>query len=274
MHAAVIENCGKYSRVGTSGLFCIMWPLEDIKAVLSLKIQQLDVRCDTKTKDNVFVVVEVSVQYQVVKDKVPSAYYSLTDHRSQIQSYVFDVIRSTVPRLELDEAFASKDHVANTMKAQLSQLMAGYGYEIIAALVTDMTPDPAVRSAMNEINAQQRMREAAKEKAEAEKILQVKAAEADAEAKYLAGWGVARQRKAIVEGLKTTVNEFSAAVPGSNASSVMDLLLLTQYFDMMKEVGKGKANGSIFIPHGPQAIQDLRDQLRGSFGTGVAGKST
>jgi len=273
MNAAVIENCGKFSRIGSSGLFCILWPLEDIKAVMSLKIQQLDVRCDTKTKDNVFVVVDVSVQYQVVKDKVPSAYYKLTDARAQIQSYVFDVIRSTIPRLELDEAFVSKDHVATSVRDQLSQLMAEYGYEIIAALVTDMNPDPTVKSAMNEINAQQRLREAAKERAEAEKILQVKAAEADAEAKYLAGWGVARQRKAVVEGLKATVNEFSSAVPGSSAASVMDLLLLTQYFDMMKEVGKGKTNSSIFIPHGPQAIQDLREQLKGSFGKGVTGKS-
>eukprot|EP00607_Mallomonas_marina_P010536 CAMPEP_0182418280 /NCGR_PEP_ID=MMETSP1167-20130531/2755_1 /TAXON_ID=2988 /ORGANISM="Mallomonas Sp, Strain CCMP3275" /LENGTH=286 /DNA_ID=CAMNT_0024592423 /DNA_START=46 /DNA_END=906 /DNA_ORIENTATION=+ len=266
MNAGVVENCGKYSKVGTAGFFCIMYPCENITGIVSMKIQQLDVSCDTKTKDNVFVKVVVSVQYRVVESKVPSAYYKLTDHRAQITSYVFDVIRSAVPRLELDEAFASKESVAETVKSQLSNQMSEYGYEILVALVTDLNPDQAVKNAMNEINAASRLREAAKEKAEAEKILLVKAAEADADSKYLSGLGVARQRKAIVDGLKSTVNEFSEQVPGASASDVMDLLLLTQYFDMMKDVGgKGKSNGSIFLPHGPQAINDLRQQLKHSF---------
>eukprot|EP01041_Mallomonas_annulata_P005689 gene5689-11476_t len=274
MNAGVIENCGKFSRVAGAGFFCIFWPFENIKAVLSLKIWQLEVSCDTKTKDNVFVKVVVAVQYKVVDTKVPSAYYKLTDHRSQIQSYVFDVIRSTVPRLELDEAFESKDSVAHSVKNQLSTLMSEYGYEILVALVTDISPDPTVKHAMNEINASMRLREAAKEKAEAEKILQVKSAEADAESKYLAGLGVARQRKAICDGLKDTVSEFSSQVPGASPTDVMDLLLLTQYFDMMKDVGgKGKTNSAIFIPHGPHAIQDLREQLSASFNKGL-GKSS
>eukprot|EP01041_Mallomonas_annulata_P007257 gene7257-14800_t len=212
--------------------------------------------------------------WQVVDTKVPSAYYKLTDHRSQIRNYVFDVIRSTVPRLELDEAFESKDSVAHAVKNQLSTLMSEYGYEILVALVTDISPDPTVKHAMNEINASMRLREAAKEKAEAEKILQVKSAEADAESKYLSGLGVARQRKAICDGLKDTVSEFSSQVPGASPTDVMDLLLLTQYFDMMKDVGgKRKSNSAIFIPHGPHAIQDLREQLSASFNKGL-GKST
>lgn len=268
MDAGIIENCGKYDRVAGAGFVLLKWPFECIKTTLSLKIRQLDVQCETKTKDNVFVHVAVSVQYRVVDSKVPSAYYKLTDHRSQIKSYVFDVIRSSLPRLDIDEAFESKKHIAEAVQKQLSALMSDYGYEILAALVTDINPNQTVKNAMNEINASQRLREAAKEKAEAEKILQVKAAEADAESKYLSGMGVARQRKAIVEGLKDTVNEFSTQVAGANANDVMDLLLITQYFDMMKDVGhKSKSNNCIFIPHGPHVIRDLREDLKHTFMT-------
>jgi regulator of protease activity HflC (stomatin/prohibitin superfamily) len=236
---------------------------------MTLKIQHLQFRCDTKTKDNVFVHVEVAVQYRVKEEKVSSAFYRLTDPAAQIKSYVFDVIRSSIPALELDEAFASKDTVAHAVRDRLSALMEEYGYVIIAALIVDLDPDQHVKYAMNEINASQRLREAASEKADAEKILQVKAAEADAESKYLAGMGVARQRKAIVDGLRSSVGDFSGEV-GTTPQDVMDLLLVTQYFDMIRDMGKMGTGSSLFVPHGPQAVGQLRKELKDHFKSGFA----
>jgi len=263
MHAGVVENCGKFDRVAAPGLNILFCPFEIMTKTLSLKIQQLEVKCDTKTKDNVFVEVAVAVHYKVVEDKVPSAHYKLTDPKVQIQSYVNDVIRSTLPHMDLDDAFASKSQLAENIRSQLASLMSDYGYEIKEALLIDLNPDNAVKAAMNEIMASQRTREAAAEKAEAEKILQVKAAEADADSKYLAGFGIARQRKAIVDGLKDTVNDFTNQVEGSTPQDVMDLLLQTQYFDMMKDFGKKGTNGAtIFLPHGPESVSALRHQLK------------
>lgn len=206
------------------------------------------------------------MQYKVVEEKVPSAYYKLTDPKSQIRSYVFDVVRSSIPRMDIDQAFASKDDVANSVKSQLSQLMAEYGYEITAALVIDLDPNQHVKDAMNQINASQRLREAAAEKAEAEKILQVKAAEAESESKYLSGLGVAKQRKAIVNGLRDTVTGFSQDVHGAGAKDVMDLLLITQYFDMIRDMGGKRASGNtIFLPHGPQSVEKLREDMSHMF---------
>lgn len=271
MEAGIIENCGKFSRVIPAGCYCLMWPWESYVNKLSLKVNFLDVICDTKTKDNVFVRVVVTVQYRVMPEKVPSAFYKLTDHESQIRSYVFDCVRSSIPRLELDEAFASKDDVANNIKNQLASLMDEYGYEILAALVVDLDPDNRVKFAMNDINASQRLREAAAEKAEAEKILQVKAAEAEAESKYLSGVGVAKQRKAIVGGLRDTVNTFSDEVDGAGPKDVMDLLLLTQYFDMIRDLGRVREN-TLFLPHGPKTVEELRGDLAHVFALREKGK--
>ena len=194
-----------------------------------MRIQQLSINCETKTKDNVFINVSVAVQYRVLVDGAYAAYYRLSDPRGQIQSYVFDVVRSTIPKMELDEAFASKDDIASAVFSSLQGVMQGYGYEITNTLITDMMPDAKVRASMNEINASKRLKEAAAHKAEAEKTRQVKAAEAEAEARYLSGVGVARQRKAIVDGLQSSVSEFSNQVEGATPKDVMSVLLLTQY---------------------------------------------
>lgn len=272
MDAGVIENCGKFSRVATAGFSCLTCPFETVRGVVSLQVQSQTIHCETKTKDNVFVNVEVNVMYKVVPEKVVSAFYKLTNHKDQINSYVFDVIRSTVPRLELDHVFASKTEIANAVMNQLQHLMADYGYEILAALVTELTPESRVKFAMNEIVAQQRLRLAAAEKAEAEKILQIKAAEADAESKYLSGLGIARQRKAIVDGLRDTVSHFNVAIHGSTPSDVMDLLLMIQYFDLLKDInGPGKTGtSSLFLPHGPGSIKKLRETLRDTAERDVA----
>merc|ERR1712071_450455 len=181
--------------------------------------------------------------------------------KGQIESYVFDVVRSTVPRMELDETFASKGEIANAVKDKLKNVMHEYGYQIMEALVTDLAPDNKVKASMNEINASKRLKEAASHKAEADKIKQVKAAEAEAEARYLSGLGVARQRKAIVQGLQTSVSEFSENVNGASPKDVMDILLLTQYFDTLSSVG---AN-SLILEHDPATVANLQRQIGKSF---------
>mmetsp|Transcript_17419 Transcript_17419/g.12443 ORF Transcript_17419/g.12443 Transcript_17419/m.12443 type:complete len:287 (+) Transcript_17419:51-911(+) len=266
----VIENCGKFSRLGEAGCICLFCPMEYIAGRVSLRVQELPVRLETKTLDNVFVTVDVSVQYQVIREKVYSAFYILSTRDSQMKAYVYDSIRASLCGMTLDHAFESKDQISFELKSHLQEVMSTYGLLILNALVTDLTPDSRVRDAMNEINASQRLREAAAEKAEAEKILQVKAAEAEADSKYLSGLGVARQRRAIVDGLLDTVNGFSGDVPGASAKDVMDLLLVTQYFDMIRDIGGKKSqNSTLFLPHGPQAIEHLRTDLRGSFRMGV-----
>jgi len=253
----VVEDLGQFKKLLEPGLHFIPFPLSQVSGTLSLRIQQLDVTCETKTKDNVFVRVEVAVQFRVITENAYDAFYRLSDPRGQIQSYVFDVIRSTVPRMELDEAFASKKEIASATMEQLETVMKDYGYEIMNTLVTDLSPDARVKASMNEINASKRLKEASSHKAEADKVQQVKAAEADAEAKYLSGLGVARQRKAIVTGLQSSIAEFSNEVDGVTSKDVMDILLLTQYFDTLKDVG---AN-NLLLEHEPGSVAMLQNQV-------------
>mmetsp|Transcript_1115 Transcript_1115/g.1535 ORF Transcript_1115/g.1535 Transcript_1115/m.1535 type:complete len:283 (-) Transcript_1115:252-1100(-) len=257
----VVEDLGQFKTLLNPGLHFILWPITNIVGRLSLRIQQLDVICETKTKDNVFVQVAVAVQFRILLDGAYDAYYRLSDPRGQIQSYVFDVVRSTVPKMELDEAFASKADIAEATLAQLQDVMKDYGYEILTTLVTDLAPDSRVKASMNEINASKRLKEAASHKAEADKVRQVKAAEAEAEARYLSGLGVARQRKAIVQGLQASVTEFSDEVEGAKPKDVMDILLLSQYFDTLSTVG---AN-SLILEHDPQTVANLQQQVGNSF---------
>lgn len=263
---AVVEDLGQFKRMLSPGLSFICCPFQQVAGRLSLRIMQLDVICETKTKDNVFIQVAVAVHYRVIAEGAYDAFYRLTDPRSQIQSYVFDVIRSTIPKLELDEAFSSKDDIANDVLRQLQDVMKDYGYEIRSTLVTDLSPDSRVKASMNEINASRRLKEAASHKAEAEKTKQVKAAEAEAEARYLSGLGVARQRKAIISGLQSSVAEFSTEVEGATPKDVMDILLLSQYFDTLSSVG---AN-SLFLEHDPETVATMRGSVRQSFLTSDA----
>uniref|UniRef100_A0ACD5YEX1 Uncharacterized protein n=2 Tax=Avena sativa TaxID=4498 RepID=A0ACD5YEX1_AVESA len=229
---------------------------------LTLRLQQLDVRCETKTKDNVFVTVVASIQYRPLAGKESDAFYKLTNTRSQIQAYVFDVIRASVPKLLLDDAFEQKNDIAKAVEDELEKAMSAYGFEIVQTLIVDIEPDENVKRAMNDINAAARMRVAANEKAEAEKIIQIKRAEGEAEAKYLSGLGIARQRQAIVDGLRDSVLGFSVNVPGTTAKDVMDMVLITQYFDTMKEIGASSKSSAVFIPHDPGAVRDIATQIR------------
>ncbi|KAI4328384.1 hypothetical protein L6164_020741 [Bauhinia variegata] len=271
---AVKEVFGRYDEVLEPGCHCVPWFLgRQVAGYLSLRVQQLDVRCETKTKDNVFVTVVASVQYRALADKAVDAFYKLSNTREQIQAYVFDVIRASVPKMELDSSFEQKNEIAKAVEEELEKAMSAYGYEIVQTLIVDIEPDEHVKRAMNEINAAARLRVAANEKAEAEKILQIKRAEGDAESKYLAGLGIARQRQAIVDGLRDSVLAFSEGVPGTTSKDVMDMVLVTQYFDTMKEIGASSKSNCVFIPHGPGAVKDVASQIREALLQGNATQS-
>ncbi|WCJ20810.1 Hypersensitive-induced response protein-like protein 1 [Euphorbia peplus] len=260
---AVKETFGKYDEILQPGCHCMPWFLGSrVAGHLSLRLQQLDVRCETKTKDNVFVTVVASIQYRPLAQKESDAFYKLTNTKGQIQAYVFDVIRASVPKLNLDDAFEQKNEIAKAVEEELEKAMSAYGYEIVQTLIVDIEPDEHVKRAMNEINAAARMRVAANEKAEAEKIVQIKRAEGEAESKYLSGVGIARQRQAIVDGLRDSVLGFSVNVPGTTAKDVLDMVLITQYFDTMKEIGAASKSSAVFIPHGPGAVNDVATQIR------------
>ncbi len=259
---AVVERFGKYLRLANPGLNLRIPLIDRIAGRVTLRIQQLDVKAETKTKDNVFVTVIVSVQYFILPAKVYEAFYKLNSPAVQINSYVFDTIRARVPKITLDELFEKKEEIAMAVKEELNETMIDFGFEILNSLVTDIEPDQKVKEAMNEINAAQRLRVAATEKGEAEKIIKVKAAEADAESKALQGRGIANQRMAIIDGLKESVDDFQKSIPGSSAQDVMNLVLMTQYFDTLKEIGADSKTNTLLIPHGPGAMNNLADQLR------------
>ncbi|MCD9644563.1 Hypersensitive-induced response protein 4 [Datura stramonium] len=259
----VVEKWGRFDRLAEPGLN--FWnPLagECLSGTLSTRINSLDVKIETKTKDNVFVQLLCSIQYRVIRQNADDAFYELQNPTEQIQAYVFDVVRAHVPKMNLDELFEQKDEVAKAVLEELEKVMGAYGYNIEHILMVDIIPDASVRRAMNEINAAQRMQLASVYKGEADKILQVKKAEAEAEAKYLGGVGVARQRQAITDGLRENILNFSHKVEGASAKEVMDLIMITQYFDTIKDLGNSSKNTTVFIPHGPGHVRDIGDQIR------------
>jgi regulator of protease activity HflC (stomatin/prohibitin superfamily) len=260
--SAIVERFGRFTRIAPAGLNFKIPFIDRISGRLSLRIQQLDVKIETKTKDNVFVNVIVSVQYYVLPGKVVDAFYKLQDPQSQITSFVFDTVRARVPSMILDDLFEKKDEIAMAVKSELDNVMDDFGYGIVKALVTDIDPDANVKRSMNEINAAQRLREAAVQQAEADKIRVVKAAEGEAESKALQGIGIANQRKAIIDGLKESVENFNKSIDGTRAEDVMNLVLMTQYFDTLKEIGLSSKNNTIMIPHSPGGMGDISEQMR------------
>lgn len=262
---AVVERFGKFNRIANSGLNVKIPLIDRIAGRLSLRIQQLDVRVETKTRDNVFVFVVVSVQYYVLPNKAVDAFYRLQNAQGQITSFVFDTVRARVPSIILDDLFEKKDEIALAVKTELDQVMDDFGYGIVKALVTDIDPDAKVKVSMNEINAAQRLREAAVQQAEADKIRVVKAAEAEAESKALQGQGIANQRKAIIEGLKESVESFNSTIEGTKANDVMNLVLMTQYFDTIKDIGLSGKGNTILIPHSPGGMQDISSEMRNAI---------
>jgi regulator of protease activity HflC (stomatin/prohibitin superfamily) len=260
---AVLERFGKFSRFGSPGLVCLPLPcIENVAGLVNFQLQQLNVRIETKSADNVFVTLIVAVQYQPIPEKVYESYYRLSNPRNQSHSFVFDVVRSSVPKMEIDELFLNKEKIASDVETQLSQLMAEYGFRIRDCLVIDIDPDDKVKASMNEINANRRLRVAAQERAEADKILAVKQAEAEAESKYLNGRGIARQRQAIVEGLQSSVSEFTEGSQELAPKDVLELLLITQHFDMLEHVGSKANESTLFLSHNPGSIAATSEQIK------------
>jgi regulator of protease activity HflC (stomatin/prohibitin superfamily) len=258
---AIITRFGKFLRVAEPGLNW-KWPfIDSVSGRISLRVNQITLTMETKTKDNVFVTIPISVQNRVCPEKAFDAFYKLSDPAQQIKSYVEQVILGHVPGMTLDEVFASQSGIAAAVKKELDVDMAGFGYEIVNVLVTDIVPDAKVKSAMNDINAAQREQVAANARGEAEKILVVKKAEAEAESKALQGQGIANQRKAIIEGLQGSIEQFQKVVGGTSTSEVMQLVLVTQYFDTIKSIGENDKTNTLFLSHSPGAVKDISDQV-------------
>jgi regulator of protease activity HflC (stomatin/prohibitin superfamily) len=265
---AIVERFGRFVRTAHPGLRVKIPLIERIAERVNLRVQQLIVEIETKTKDNVFVKLFVAVQFRVIVGREPDSFYKLQDHIEQIRSYVLDVVRAKVPKMDLDEVFEKKDEVGNSVRAELDESMRIYGFEIPSALVTDVDPAQNVKAAMNEIQTQQRLLLAANAKGEANKVLVVKNAEAEAESKRLQGEGIAKQRRAIVDGLRESVEAFSGQIQGVSAGEVLNLVLMTQYFDTLKDIGVSSGSKVILTPHAPGVMSDISSQLRTAIITG------
>ena len=258
---AIIERLGKFHVISNSGFhFRLPFGIDSIAAVVQLRILQKNIIVETKTKDNVFIKLAVATQYRVSENKVKDAYYSLSNPEAQISAYIEDALRSAVPKLTLDEVFERKDEIALDVQKQVAEEMAGYGYKVVKTLLTGVEPDEEVKQSMNEINAAQRKRAAAKELAEADKIKIVTSAEAEAEKDRLRGIGIAEQRKAIVDGLADSIKELKDSNISLTEEQLMSILLTNQYLDTMN-VFASKGNSTVFLPSNPQGFDDIRTQI-------------
>tara|TARA_B110000008_G_scaffold131876_1_gene133982 strand:- start:5 stop:931 length:927 start_codon:yes stop_codon:yes gene_type:complete len=261
--AGVIERFGKFHSIRQSGLQLKIPIIDRIAGKLSLKIQQLDVVIETKTKDDVFVKIKVSVQYKVIKEKVYDAFYKLDFPHEQITSYVFDVVRAEVPKMILDDVFLKKDDIAIAVKSELNVAMMEYGYDIIKTLVTDIDPDAQVKEAMNRINASEREKVAAQFEGDAARILIVEKAKAEAESKRLQGQGIADQRREIARGLEESVSVLNKVDINSQEASA--LIVVTQHYDTLQSIGQETNSNLILLPNSPQAGSDMLNNMVASF---------
>lgn len=259
---AIIERFGRYQKTSSSGMnFRIPFGIDKIAARVQLRLLQSDIVVETKTQDNVFVTMNVATQYRVNENNVTDAYYKLMRPESQIKSYIEDALRSSVPKLTLDELFEKKDEIALEVQKQVAEEMSTYGYIIVKTLITKVEPDAEVKQSMNEINAAQRKRVAAQELAEADKIKIVTAAEAEAEKDRLHGVGIAEQRKAIVDGLADSIKELKGANVELTEEQIMSILLTNQYLDTLNNFADKQGNNTIFLPANPDGVESIRTQI-------------
>ena len=261
--AAIIERMGKFTNIRQAGLQFKIPLIDKIAGRVNLKIQQLDVLIETKTKDNVFVKLKVSVQYKVLPEKVYDAFYLLEYPHDQITAYVFDVVRAEVPKLKLDDVFERKDDIAIAVKSELNEAMTGYGYDIIKTLVTDIDPDIQVKNAMNSINAADREKTVAEFEAEADRIRIVAKAQAEAESKKLQGQGIADQRREIAKGLVESVDVLNRV--GINSQEASALIVVTQHYDTLQAIGADANSNLILLPNSPQAGSEMLNNMVASF---------
>ena len=261
--AAIVERLGKFHNISDAGLQFKVPFIDRITTRINLKIQQLDVVVETKTFDDVFVILKVSVQYRVIADKVYDAFYKLENPTDQITSYVFDVVRAEVPKMKLDDVFVKKDDIANAIKRELQDAMNNYGYDIVRALVTDIEPDRQVKEAMNRINASEREKIAAEYEGEAERIRIVAKARAEAESKRLQGQGIADQRREIARGLEESVEVLNRV--GINSQEASALIVVTQHYDTLQSMGEHSNSNLILMPNAPNAGSDMLTDMVTSF---------
>ena len=261
--AAIIETFGKFTSIRQSGFQLKIPGMQKVAGRLSLKIQQLDVIVETKTLDDVFVKLKVSVQYKVIYEKVYDAFYKLDYPHDQITSYVFDVVRAEVPKMKLDDVFVKKDDIAIAVKAELNDAMMEYGFDIIRTLVTDIDPDPQVKIAMNRINAAEREKVAAQYEGDAQRILIVERAKAEAESKRLQGQGIADQRREIARGLEESVDVLNRV--GINSQEASALIVVTQHYDTLQSIGSETNSNLILLPNSPQAGSQMLNDMVASF---------
>jgi regulator of protease activity HflC (stomatin/prohibitin superfamily) len=271
--AGVVERFGKFNRIVRPGLHVLI-PFAESVYFVDLQVKQAQFQVETKTHDNVFVQIPVSVQYQILDDKIYDAFYKLSAPQKQIESFVFNSILGHVPKLSLDETFEQQSGISIAVKTELDSTMSSFGYNILNALVTDIIPDTKVKDAMNDINAAQRAQVAAQARGEADKILKVKQAEAEAESKALQGKGIAAERQAIIDGLRASIENFRESVPGSTAEDVMALVLLTQYFDTLRDIGTKGGSSTIFLPNNPGAANDFQTQILAGLKGSMMGNTT
>lgn len=264
---AIVERFGRYQKIATSGIHMrLPFGIDKIAARIQLRLLQSEIVVETKTKDNVFVMMNVATQYRVNEQNVIDAYYKLMRPEAQIKSYIEDALRSSVPKLTLDELFEKKDEIALEVQHQVAEEMTTYGYIIVKTLITKVEPDAEVKQSMNEINAAQRKRVAAQELAEADKIKIVTAAEAEAEKDRLHGVGIAQQRKAIVDGLAESIAELKEANVGMSEEQIMSILLTNQYLDTLNTFA-AKGNQTLFLPNNPNGVDDIRTQILSALKT-------
>ncbi|HHH8235662.1 TPA: SPFH domain-containing protein [Streptococcus pyogenes] len=264
---AIVERFGRYQKTATSGIHVrLPFGIDKIAARVQLRLLQSEIIVETKTKDNVFVTLNVATQYRVNEQNVTDAYYKLMKPESQIKSYIEDALRSSVPKLTLDELFEKKDEIALEVQHQVAEEMSTYGYIIVKTLITKVEPDAEVKQSMNEINAAQRKRVAAQELANADKIKIVTAAEAEAEKDRLHGVGIAQQRKVIVDGLAESIQELKEANISLNEEQIMSILLTNQYLDTLNTFAT-KGNQTLFLPNTPSGVEDIRTQVLSALKT-------
>ncbi|MDA9036076.1 SPFH domain-containing protein [Flavobacteriaceae bacterium] len=261
--AAIVERFGRFLVIRQSGLHIKIPLIDRIAGRVSLRILQLDVIVETKTKDDVFVKLKVSVQYKILVEKVFDAFYKLDFPQDQITSYVFDVVRAVVPKMKLDDVFEKKNEIANAVKGELNEAMINYGYDIIKALVTDIDPDSEVKTAMNKINAAERQKVAAQYEGDAARILIVEKAKAEAESKRLQGQGIADQRREIARGLEESVDVLNGV--GINSQEASALIVVTQHYDTLQSIGESTNSNLILLPNSPQAGSDMLNNMVASF---------
>lgn len=261
--SAIIERFGKFTSIRSSGLQLKIPVIDQVAGRINLKVQQLDVMVETKTKDNVFVKLKISVQFQVIKENVYDAFYKLESPHDQITAYVFDVVRAEVPKMKLDDVFERKDDIAIAVNRELNEAMQSYGYDIIKTLVTDIDPDVQVKAAMNRINAAEREKVAAEYDAEADRIKIVAKARAEAESKRLQGQGIADQRREIARGLEESVDVLNNV--GINSQEASALIVVTQHYDTLQAIGEQTNSNLILLPNSPQAGSDMLNNMVASF---------